>query len=78
MPERFFRVKPSGFPFRESQLRVQLRQRRKVGSFIVDEMTVWVDDVPDPGARVQRVKHHILNRQDRDAAVRDLIGDSPT
>ncbi|MEU6684421.1 hypothetical protein [Streptomyces sp. NPDC046832] len=76
--ERFFRVLPGRYPFRESEVRVQLREKTRCGSALLDEMAGWVDDVNvDPVRVVAGLKNAILDRRARDSAVRDLMGDSP-
>ncbi|WP_274031202.1 hypothetical protein [Streptomyces sp. MMBL 11-1] len=77
MAKRFFRVLPGRYPLRKSEVRVQFRERRRIGSVLIDEACVWVDDTDDPKRAVDGVKGAIIRRLARDLAVRDLLGDTP-
>lgn len=75
MPE-FWRVKPGRYPFRNAEVRVQLRRKARVGSVLLDEFNVWVDDMA-PTEAVERAKSVITNRRAHEESVRAVLGDTP-
>jgi RNase P/RNase MRP subunit POP5 len=72
----FWRVKPGRYPFRNAEVRVQLREKTRFGSVLLDEFNVWVDDV-EPAVAVERAKRVIRTRRAQEDAVRAVLGDSP-
>ena len=70
----FWRVKAGRYPFRNAEVRVQLRRKMLVGSILVDEFAVWVDDC-EPSVAVDRAKNVIVTRQAKSDAVRAVLGD---
>ncbi|MEV0126363.1 hypothetical protein AB0I16_33265 [Streptomyces sp. NPDC050703] len=74
--EQFWRVKPGRYPFRTAEARVQLREKTRFGSVLLDEFAVWVDDV-EPAVAVERAKRVIRARRARADAVQAVMGDSP-
>lgn len=74
---RFFRVRPGRYPFRETEVRVQYREKTCIGSLVLDEMTGWVDGETPPGEIVERLKSAILKRQAHAESVRAVMGDTP-
>ncbi|QAY26949.1 hypothetical protein SEA_SHAWTY_24 [Streptomyces phage Shawty] len=78
MAERFWRVKPAGrYPF-EDDIRVQLRQRMRFGSYVVDQMCAGVYGNDTPADVVRTLKAAILKRQAEKEAIRAVMGDDVT
>lgn len=73
----FWRVIPGRYPFRNAEVRVQLRRKTRVGSVLLDELSVWVDDTA-PHVAVDRAKSAIEKRRAHEGSVRAILGDSPT
>ncbi|WP_199809821.1 hypothetical protein [Streptomyces sp. NRRL S-455] len=69
-------MKPGRYPFRNAEVRVQLREKLCVGSVLLDEIDVWIDDV-EPAEAVERAKRVIRDRRAQADAVRAVLGDSP-
>lgn len=76
MTGEFWRVKAGSYPFRNAEVRVQLRRKTRVGSVLLDELSVWVDDV-SPDVAVDRAKNAIEARRAHEDSVRAVLGDSP-
>ncbi|MET8691741.1 hypothetical protein ABZV65_04245 [Streptomyces bauhiniae] len=75
--ERFWRVKPGPALFRDAYVRVQLRERGLIGSFVVDEFMTAADRYATPADALKYAQNVITERQARDEAARALYGDHP-
>lgn len=72
----FWRVKRGQWPLSDNELRVQLRQKRVVGSVMLDEHRVYVGML-SPAFAVERGKRIIRRRRAEQNDFAAVLGDTP-